>query len=212
MSLLGGAATRSGLIRNRRRQARVRKGIDLLVRKRKALVADLFRIASPAIEARGRVLEQALAAYDGLRVALSEQGLAPLAVLGWPARPVEVEVSVTETWGVAAGTVRRLTPIRRTLTGRGQAPGFTGPAAAGAAREFEQFTELLLDAASTEMLLRRLAEALARTSRQVNTLEQRVAPALGREIHRVRGVLEEREREDLHRLKQLLRGRQGPGR
>jgi H(+)-transporting ATP synthase subunit D len=212
MSLSGGAATRSGLIRSRRRQARVRKGIDLLIRKRKALVADLFRIANPAIEARGRVLERAAAAYDALRGALPEHGVAALAALSVPTAPVEVEVSVTETWGVATGTIRRLTPIRRTLIGRGQAPGFTGPAVGKTAREFEQFAELLLEAASTEMLLRRLAEALARTSRQVNTLEQRVAPVLGREIRRVRAVLEEREREDLHRLKQLLRRRQEPGR
>ena len=70
--------------------------------------------------------------------------------------------------------------------------------------------ELLLDAASTELLLRRLAEALARTSRQVNTLENRVAPGLSGEIHRVRALLEEREREDHTRLKHLLRLRRPP--
>ena len=67
--------------------------------------------------------------------------------------------------------------------------------------------ELLLDAASTELLLRRLAEALARTSRQVNTLERRVAPRLTGEIHRVRELLEEREREDHARLKRFLKER-----
>ena len=71
--------------------------------------------------------------------------------------------------------------------------------------------ELLLDAASTELLLRRLAEALRRTSRQVNTLENRVAPGLSGEIHRVRALLEEREREDHTRLKHLLRLRQESG-
>ena len=60
-------------------------------------------------------------------------------------------------------------------------------------------------------LKRRLAEALRRTSRQVNTLENRVAPGLSGEIHRVRALLEEREREDHTRLKHLLRLRQESG-
>jgi V/A-type H+-transporting ATPase subunit D len=100
--------------------------------------------------------------------------------------------------------------VRRTVEGRGQAPPLTGPAAAVAAGAFEQMVELLLDAASTELLLRRLAEALRRTSRQVNTLENRVAPGLAAEIHRVRALLEEREREDHTRLKHLLRLRRLP--
>lgn len=192
-----GPPTRSNLIRHRRRLERVRKGIDLLTRKRQALVADLFRVATPAIEARSRVEECAAAAG--------------IDAMGWPARQVEVGMTVTESWGVASGAVQRLTPIRRTVEGRGQAPPLTGPAAAAAAGAFEQMVELLLDAASTELLLRRLAEALRRTSRQVNTLENRVAPGLSGEIHRVRALLEEREREDHTRLKHLLRLRQQPG-
>jgi V/A-type H+-transporting ATPase subunit D len=44
----------------------------------------------------------------------------------------------------------------------------------------------------------------------VNTLENRVAPGLSAEIHRVRALLEEREREDHTRLKHLLRLRRLP--
>jgi len=206
-----GPPTRSNLIRHRRRLERVRKGIDLLTRKRRALVADLFRVATPAIEARGRVEASAARAYPALLGAASTHGAAGIEAMGWPARQVEVELTVTESWGVASGAVQRLTPVRRTLEARGQAPPLTGPAAATAANEFEQMVELLLDAASTELLLRRLAEALRRTSRQVNTLENRVAPGLSAEIHRVRALLEEREREDHTRLKHLLRLRREAG-
>lgn len=202
------APTRSHLLRGRRRLERVVKGIDLLTRKRRALVADLFRIATPAIEARRQVQEQSAAAARALLGAAAGAGSPALEAFGWPTRQIEVELTAGETWGVVTGTVGRLTPIRRTLAGRGQAPGLTGPAVAGATDEYERLVELLLDAASTELLLRRLAEALARTSRQVNTLDRRVAPGLRAEIHRVREVLEEREREDHTRLKQLLRSRQ----
>lgn len=68
-----------------------------------------------------------------------------------------------------------------------------------AAGAFEDLTDALLEAAGREAL-RRLGEALAQTSRQVNTLEQQVAPALGSEIAEIRGTLEEQEREDHIRL------------
>jgi vacuolar-type H+-ATPase subunit D/Vma8 len=62
------------------------------------------------------------------------------------------------------------------------------------------------------MLIRRLGHALSHTSRQLNTLEQRVAPDLSAQITRTRRILEEREREEHARVKQLLRGRAEPPR
>jgi vacuolar-type H+-ATPase subunit D/Vma8 len=84
----------------------------------------------------------------------------------------------------------------------------TGSGTVRAATEFEHLTELLLDAAPQEMLLRRLGEALAQTSRQVHTLERRLTPQLERDISRVGRVLDEREREERVRLGKLLRRRQ----
>jgi len=196
------APTRSQLLRSRDRLARVARGIDLLTRKRKALAAELFGVAAPAIAARARIGECAASAYPALLAARARGG-AELEALGWPSRQLEIEVTVSETWGIATAEVTRLVPARRSLEARGQSPGWTGPAAGTASAEFERLLELLLDAASTELRLRRLAEALARTSRQVNTLERRVAPELEAEVHRVRGLLEEREREDHTRLKRL---------
>ena len=49
--------TRHELMRLKRRIERVRTASDLLSRKRKALVEELFRIARPAIDAR-RELER----------------------------------------------------------------------------------------------------------------------------------------------------------
>jgi len=207
----GPAPTRSNLLRLRRRLGRVRKGIELLTRKRQALVRELFSVASPAIAARSRVEAEAAEAWPALLQALAAEGPDALGRLGWPRRQLEVEVTASESWGVTAALVQRLSPVRRSLAGRAQAPGLTGPEAALAADRFESLVEQLLDAASAELRLRRLAEALGRTSRQVNTLERRVAPQLGADVGRIRAVLEEREREDAIRLRRLLAGRQdGP--
>jgi len=74
---------------------------------------------------------------------------------------------------------------------------------------FEELAEALLEAANRETLLRRLGESLARTSRQVNTLERRVGPALEADLGRIRQSLDEREREEHLRLARLLSSRAG---
>jgi vacuolar-type H+-ATPase subunit D/Vma8 len=116
-----------------------------------------------------------------------------------------VDVVAGSVWGVVVSRIVSRPPVARTLGARGTAPAGTGPAAVQAATEFERLTELLLDAAPREMLLRRLGQALAQTSRQVHSLEHRLSPRLRGDIARVRQVLDEREREDRLRLASLLR-------
>ena len=97
--------------------------------------------------------------------------------------------------------------MRRGLPARGAAPSLTGIAAFEAGARLESLIELLLDAATREIRIRRLGQALSHTSRQLHTLEQRIAPELAARIARARRVLEEREREEHGRRKQLARSR-----
>jgi vacuolar-type H+-ATPase subunit D/Vma8 len=115
-------------------------------------------------------------------------------------------------WGVPVARIVSRPPVARSIAARGHAPGLAGPASVEAAREFERLTELLLDAATREMLIRRLGDALAQASRQVHTLERRVAPTLVQQMTSVRHSLEEREREEHLRLKHLSRRHDRPGR
>lgn len=208
----GPAPTRYNLVRARRRLERVEKGSDLLSRKRRALVAELFRAAAPAAEAREELASLAERAYPALLEALGAEGAAALRALGWPGRRVEVEVRPVEVWGLELAEIERLSPVRRSLPARGTAPGPTGPAAVAATDAFEALVELLLDSASHELLVRRLAEGLARTTRQLNTLDQRVEPELEEQIRETERVLEEREREEVLRIRHVMRRGGRPGR
>lgn len=205
--------TRSNLVRSRRRLDRVEKGKSLLMRKRRALVRELFELAPSALDAREDVAEQAEKAYPALLEGLAARGHDDLQATGWPARPVEVELRSAAVWGIGSAEIVDRPRIRRTPSERGTAPSLSGPAAAVAAAEFEALVELLLDAASREMLIRRLADALSDTTRQLNTLDQRLIPDLQDRIAHTERVLEEREREEHTRIKHLLRrrGRAGPG-
>jgi V/A-type H+-transporting ATPase subunit D len=203
--------TRLELLRGRRRLERVRKGRELLHRKREALVRELLRLVRPAADARARVAAQASEAYAALLAALGEQGEAALAPLGWPPRPLTVELLPREVWGVAAPQLGETPPVRRTLAARGLGPAGQPPVAVETAAAFEGLVELLLAGASRELLITRLGAALAATSRQVQTLERRVAPRLAGELRRVERVLDEREREGRVQTRHLLRGRASRG-
>ena len=207
MSATGLAPTRLNLVRAVRRLERLSRGAAVLRRKREALVTELFRLARPAADAREQITTAARRAYPLLGEALALHGQSGVRASGWPGRELAVEVEPGSVWGVVVSRIVSLPPVARTLGARGTAPAGTGPAAAQAATEFEHLTELLLDAAPREMLLRRLGQALAQTSRQVHSLEHRLTPRLRGDVARVRQVLEEREREERLRLQSLARVR-----
>jgi H(+)-transporting ATP synthase subunit D len=190
------------LLRAVRRLERVQRGVEVLLRKRRALVRELLHCARDAADASVRVERAAQPAYAAL---------ASLDVLGRPRREIGVEIDVVRSWGVNAAQILGRDRIRRTAAERGAAPGSLAPAASAAADGFEVLCEMLLDGASRELLMRRLARTLASTSRQVNLLERRVAPRLAAEIRRTRATLGEREREDCVRLEQLLHRRSRGG-
>jgi H(+)-transporting ATP synthase subunit D len=196
--------TRHALLRVRRRLGRVRVATELLRRKRSALVNELFRTAKPVLDAREAIEWQSALAFAALLHAEADRGSPLLAALSLPGREIHVELRPTEAWGLPSAEIVAHEPVRRAAAERGMTLGPAGPATAAAAAEFEALTEVLLDTASRELLIRRLARALAESSRRVNLLERRVAPRLASELARIESTLEEREREEQLRYRRLL--------
>ncbi len=200
--------TRSGLVRASAQLQRVKKGRELLNRKREALITELFRSARPALNARQDVEERAKRAYEALLDALAASGESALRAFAWPDREVEVEIEHRQVWGIAVPSVVSHTPIGRTLTTRETAAASVGPATAQAATEFERLVELVIEALPKEQLVRRLGDALSKATRQVNTLQLRVEPVLHAELTSLKRLLEERERDERSRLRHVLRRRE----
>ncbi len=197
------AANRQNLLATARRIERVSRGLGLLRRKRETLVGELFKLARPAAALRRTIAERADAAWPCLIDALGEEGSTGLRALAWPLREFEAEIRAGQVWGVAVAEILARSPVRRTLAARGTPPGAVSAAALRAATAFEELLEALLEAANREALLRRLGEAVARTSRQVNTLERRLGPSLAFQHTSIRRTLDEREREEHLRLSRL---------
>ena len=201
------AATRQNLLALERRLEHVGKGTALLRRKREALVAELFKLARPAVAARASIAAGAAKAYLALLGGLADEGAEALGAVGRPARDLGVEVRSAQVWGIAVAEILGRPMLRRTPHARGVPPGAVTGATTEATVAFEDLADLLLEAANREALLSHLGEALARTSRQVNTLERRLQPSLEAELASIRSILDEREREEHVRLERLLQDR-----
>ena len=200
------AATRAELLRTRRLLERVDRGAELLRRKREALVRTLVPLARPAAEARRAIADLAAAAYRAELDALAVHGAGGVAATGWPPRALDIDLEIQRMWGAAVPVLGELPAADRGLAARATAPGPTGHARFEAANRFEALVGRLLEAVAREARVRAVGAALARASRQLNTLEQRVAPELAVQLAATRRALDERDREDQTRLRHL-RGR-----
>lgn len=197
------APTRAALLQARRLSDRVKRGAALLRRKREALVRALMPLARPAAEARRAIAETATAAYRAELDALAVHGAGGVTATSWPVRAIEVDLDVERVWGLAVPALRVAAVVERDLAARGTAPGSTGPALFEAANRFEALIAQLLEGVAREARVRALGDALARTSRQLHTLEQRVVPELDAQIASTMRALDERDREDQVRLRHL---------
>jgi V/A-type H+-transporting ATPase subunit D len=82
-------------------------------------------------------------------------------------------------------------------------PIATGSETLKAQQAFGQFAQALVDVANTETRLRRMGEEIKKTNRRVNALEQVVIPGIRTDMRFIQQALEEREHEDIFRLKRI---------
>jgi V/A-type H+-transporting ATPase subunit D len=194
-------ATRSELLDRRRRAVFVAQGRDLLKDKRTALVQEfrhhqtdlldgLERLRTLAVQARQR-LDEANAVCGP--EALASGALAAATGIGADLRSRTVA-------GVQVFDLRH-DPVRRNAATRGWAPSLVAAHLDTVALAYEEQLEWLLDLCAVELSVRRLATEIARTTKQVNALDNIVLPQLRDEARRIALTLDEREREEHARLR-----------
>jgi V/A-type H+-transporting ATPase subunit D len=207
-------ATRAELLAKKNQIVLARQGRDLLKEKRNALLQELMRTAEKVIH-RGAELEQdvgkatvalALAeALDGPEVVRS----AAFAAQG----QFMLEVTGVNIMGVPVPFIERKSVARGPLNRGYSLPGVSSRIEV-TAEAFENLLDLVIELADSEMRLRRLAEEIGHTTRRVNALDNVLLPRLETQRDYIQMVLEEREREDLFRLKRVkmkLKGQPEPG-
>ncbi len=188
----------------RRQQAKIAtQGVDLLKRKRDALVADFFNIVRQALAAREQLTKISEEAYVMLALAKAWEGREALEAAAMAdRREVLVDIEVRNVWGTKIPEVA-VKEVRRTLLERGHNPTSTSLRTVESASNFEDVLHAILEVAATEIKLRKIGEEIKKTTRRVNALEQVVIPRLIGEIRFITAVLEQRAREDVFRLKRI---------
>jgi V/A-type H+-transporting ATPase subunit D len=178
-------ATRAELLVKKSQITLARQGRALLKEKRNALLQELMRTAEQAMRS-GEELER-----EAVRsAAFAAEGQLVLEVTG--VNIMGVSVPFIEQKSVARGPLDR---------------GYSLPSVSSridaTAEAFEILLDLIIELADSEMRLRRLAEEIHRTTRRVNALDNVLIPQLEAQGNYIQMVLEEREREDLFRLKRV---------
>lgn len=192
--------TRSALLASKASLKTATSGADLLKRKRDALIAEFFALVKDALAAREQLSGVSKGAYTSLLGAKAWDSPEAVESLSLGSSDdYAIEMAIESIYGVK---VPKMTvPERR--AGAGFSPINVGGRTIQAATDFNEVLEAIVKVAGTETKLRRIGEEIKKTSRRVNALEQVVIPGIQADIRFIRGVLDQREREESFRLKKI---------
>lgn len=195
--------TRMNLLQRKNQLRIARQGVDLLKRKRDALVTDFFNVVRQALAARERLNAACEKAYVVLSLAKAVEGRQALEAAALADnRRLHVDIEIHNIWGIKVPEVRA-PDIRRPVLERGMNPTAVSARTIESADNFEEVLAAILEVASTEIKMRKIGEEIKKTTRRVNALEQIVIPRIQIEIRYINDVLEQRAREDVFRLKRI---------
>jgi V/A-type H+-transporting ATPase subunit D len=199
--------TRTELLSRKAQIRLAEQGAELLRGKREALVKEFLSELQRFVDTRDALRKELGEAKQSLMRALAVDGPEAVASAGLASkRPIELETKVRNIWGT------RIVEVSTDYAPRQpEERGYTSAGASArieeAGERFEATLELILRIAPLDRKLGKLAEEIRKTSRRVNALEQRLLPSLAEQVQYIRGVLDQREREDVLRLKHLKKRR-----
>ena len=199
--------TRTELLLRRAQIRLARQGADLLKGKREALVREFLTELKRFTAERDAMRKAIAAAIQALMRAMAVDGPEAVRSVAIAARrPVEIETAERNIWGT------RVVDVVNGYAAQPAAGHRYGAIGASAriedtAERFDEALEAIIRVAPLDRKMKRLAEEIRKTTRRVNALEQRLLPGLQEQVTYIRGVLDQREREDVFRLKRLKRKR-----
>jgi len=202
--------SRMNLLLLKGQEEAARGALELLRSKREALARELFAIAEQAVVTRDALEGTIRRATWALAVSMGLEGRADVESAAFAARR-EIPVSFSERsfWGVRVPEVR-WHGIVRSADARGYSfPGVPSSTHA-AAREFEKALEDVLRVVAVEIRFKKIGAEIGKATRRINVLNEVILPGLRARMRAILLSLEEREREDIFRMKRF-KGRGRPG-
>lgn len=195
--------TRSELIKLNKRISLAKSGHSLLKRKRDGLIKEFFAILNEAKKTKSKLTDNYRRARLAVDLARAIDGTIAVrsASLGLKHR-ADIEVKTRNVMGVIVPEIRSDHQVRA-FHERGYGVLGTSAYIDSAAESYEVLLKDIITAAEIENTLRKLLVEIDKTKRRVNALEYKVIPELTLDARFIRFRLEEREREDIFRLKRM---------
>lgn len=212
MPLESQSPTRMNLLLLKAEERTTLEGVSLLRGKREALIRELFSILEQAVATRELFSAALQTAMTALAVSLGSEGAAGVESAAFAARrDIPLSLEEKSVWGVKFQDLRWQSVVR-SADARGAAfSGVAGPTVA-ASREFEKALEIVLRVVAVETRMKKIGAEISKATRRVNTYTEVILPRLRASIRGIRLALEEREREDIFRMKRFKkRAGRGPG-
>lgn len=194
------APTRQHLLALRDQHDSIKKGLDLLKSKREALMKEFFDIVEESIEMRADLTKLLSRAQRDLERARALSGFALESFAHAAKRDVSLNIRVRNIWGVNVPEIEE-TALTRTLEARDVSPVGERAEAFDVAKEFETAADMIIKIATKETRLARVGDMIKSDTRKINAITEMILPAMGKRIKSIERVLEEREREEVFRLK-----------
>lgn len=201
------APTREQFMALRRRYDVIGKGLELLKSKREALMKEFFGIVDESIRMRDELTALLAGAQRGLERARALNGVAVESFAYGARRHVTLNIRARNVWGVYIPEIEDVN-LTRTLDAMDISPVGESAAVIDTARRFEAASELIVKIASREIRLTAIGEVIRSDSRKINAITEVILPSIKNRIKYIERVLEEREREEIFRLKRNKARRQ----
>jgi V/A-type H+-transporting ATPase subunit D len=200
--------TRTNLLLLKEKSRSVHNSTGILKARRQALIKELLAATAPFLASRDSVQTAYGKAIRDFALSLGIVGGQYLdSVEAVAERDLGLEITERSVMGLRYRDVSvRTSPVRR-LEERGYDHRQSAPRLDEALEHFEQILASMLEIAAYESKLKRLGEEVVRVTRRIRVLEERVMPALGRQVRGIAQFLGERERESSFRLKRFREGR-----
>ena len=195
--------TRMELIRKNAQIRLAEQGRDLLREKMDALIQEFFRIMDTVSRSREELEAMAGVAQQSLLTALATDDPVTVKSASFATkRGLSLDIKGKNIMGVPVPVIEKKR-ISKSVFERGYSIISVSGRIDEAAEKFEGELDLVIGLAETETALKRLGGEIQMTRRRVNALEQVLIPQLKSQAKYIENTIDEREREDLFRLKKV---------
>jgi V/A-type H+/Na+-transporting ATPase subunit D len=191
--------TRMNLLAKHSQYQMARRGVELLEKKRDALVQEFFGNVHEALEVRQQLYQTAQEAHRALMIAKAFDGpefVEGLSV-GLPVR-FRAQAEIDNVWGIRLPRLEVEYSEETVMS-----PLAVGGRTIAAQAAFQRLGRVLLRTANIDSRLRRVAAEIKKTARRVNALQQVVIPGIRSQIRSIQQALNQQEQEDIFRLKRI---------